>query len=333
MADERSEASTQHLTALAAPDALIDWRLALCYETAHTTGILDALPGAPARVAEATGLDEQAVTDVLHVLAAWDHLSIDGTGTFTPGGAWPSGPERLALAGHGTWIRRWATTLPARIHDRTATADGAGAPGGPDPATGLALLESATRPYVARVVEACLDRVPAEPGRPLRVLDLGGGHGAYAREFARRGCATTLQDLPAVIDILAADGRTAAAGVELHGGDAFTDLAPGPYDLVLCGIFTNMFGLDRVRDLLARVTGILVPGGRIAIATWMRDLGPVGAAFGIQMLVATTEGDAHPSGAYRRLLAETGYAGIGVAEVADPPLAVMTAENGAWDAA
>lgn len=327
MSDEHPAASTQHLTALASPADLIDWRLALCFETAHTTGILDALPATPTQIAETTRLDAQAVADVLHVLAAWGHLSIDEIGAFAPGPAWPSAPERAALAGHGTWIRRWSTTLPARIHHRSATADETGPPARPAPATGLALLEAATRPYVIPVVEACLRGAAPEPRRRLRVLDLGGGHGAYAREFAARSCATTLQDLPAVIDILTADDRTTTAGVELHAGDAFTDLAPGPFNLVLCGTFTNMFGLDRVRDLLDRVAGVLAPGGRIAIATWTRDRGPVGAAFGVQMLVATTDGDAHPSDAYRQLLADTGYTEFHLAEAGDPPLIVLTARH------
>lgn len=325
MTGEEQVVSTQHLTALASPDAVVDWRLALCYETAHATGILDRLPATPGHLASATGLDEQAVADVLHVLAAWDHLDIDETGAFAPGPAWLSGAERAALAGHGTWIRRWATMLPVRIHDRHAAVDEPAEPARPGRATGLAMLESAVQPYVTPVVDTCLNDLESQR-ESLRVLDLGGGHGAYAREFGRRGCHVTLQDLPGVIDVLIADGRAAAAGVALHAGDAFTKLAPGPFDLVLCGTFTNMFTLDRVHKLLDQVADVLAPCGTIAIATWMRDRGPVGAAFGVQMLV-TTEGDAHPSDAYRRLLAEAGYTGIHLAEVADPPQTVVTAHR------
>ncbi|MGO2312944.1 class I SAM-dependent methyltransferase [Brachybacterium tyrofermentans] len=318
--------STQHLTALGSPDILVDWRLALCYETAHTAGILDALPATPSQVAETISLDEQAVADVLHVLAAWDHLSVDETGMFAPGPAWLSGAKRAALAGHGTWIRPWSTMLPVRIHDRHATADDPVASARPGPATGLALLESAIQPYVVPVVDACLDGIAGQQDPP-RVLDLGGGHGAYSRELARRGCDVTLQDLPGVMDVLSADGRAARAGVVLHAGDAFADLAPGPFDLVFCGTFTNMFTVDRVRDLLRAVRGILAPGGRIAIATWIRDRGPVGAVFGVQMLVATDDGDAHPAGAYGRLLSDCGYADIELIDVADPPLTIMTAHR------
>lgn len=129
-----------------------------------------------------------------------------------------------------------------------------------------------------------------------------------------------------MIDVLSADGRAARAGVVLHPGDAFADLAPGPFDLVLCGTFTNMFTVDRVRDILQAVRGILAPGGRIAIATWMRDRGPVGAAFGVQMLVAT-DGCAHSADAYEQLLHDCGYSSIELVEVAEPPMTVMTAQR------
>lgn len=44
---------TQHLTALAIPDQLVDWRLALCFETAHATGMLDELPATVEQIATA----------------------------------------------------------------------------------------------------------------------------------------------------------------------------------------------------------------------------------------------------------------------------------------
>lgn len=61
---------TQHLTALAAPEALVDWRLAMCFETAHTTGVLDELPATAAQIAAARHLDAAAARAILFVLAA-----------------------------------------------------------------------------------------------------------------------------------------------------------------------------------------------------------------------------------------------------------------------
>lgn len=314
---------TQHLTALASPEELVDWRLVVCYETAHVTGMLDGLPATAAQIAAACDLDADAVRPVLSVLVAWGHLRVDPSGVFSAGPQWLEPAGRAALAQHGTWIRRWASLVPRRVRERQATA--AEDLPAPDPVTGLALLESASRPFIEPVAEVCLSALATTEDEPARVLDLGGGHGAYARELAQRGCRVTMQDLPGVIDLARADGRLTAAGVELVAADAFDDIAPGPFDLVLCGTFTNMFSLDRVRDLLTRIRGVLAPGGQLAIVTWLRDHGPVGAAFGVQMLVATPSGDAHGEADYRRVLFETGYTDVRFADVARPALSVLLA--------
>ncbi len=257
-------------------------------------------------------------------MAAWDLVTCQGD-VFHVGPRELSRIERAALAQHGTWIRRWSALLPVRLRDRRA--DSPLTPASPDLGTGLELLESAGRPFVEGLVETCLAAsAPDGPRRP-RVLDLGGGHGAYALGFARRGCPTTLQDLPAVIDHARRDDRLATAGIELVAGDAFTEPAPGPFDLVLCGTLTNLFELNRVHELLARIRDSLAPGGRVAIATWLRDRGPVGAAFGVQMLVATPHGDAHGENDYRQALAATGYGDVQVAEVGEPALALIMARR------
>ncbi len=318
---------TRHLTALAAPEELVDWRLALCFETAHHTGVLDELPASAEEIAAARHLDTEAVRAVLSVLAAWNHVTVDDHGVFSDGPNRLGPHERAALAQHGTWIRRWSALLPRRVHDRRATAPDN--PPAPDPATGLALLESASRPYVGAVVDVCLDACRTATGGQggERVLDLGGGHGAYAREFARRGCAVTMQDLPRVIELARADGRLPAAGIELVAGDAFAGLAPGTFDLILCGTLTNLFPLDRVRGLLARLRGSLAPEGQVAIATWLRDHGPVGAAFGVQMLTATPAGDAHGESDYGHALTDAGYTRVRTVEAGRPPLNVILARR------
>ncbi|WP_158573761.1 hypothetical protein [Micromonospora craniellae] len=167
---------TRDLTALAAPGVLADWRLAICVETAHTAGILDELPATAARVAAARHLDESAVRVILYVLAAWVHVSVDEHGVFRHGPGYLDPHRRAALAQHGTWIRRWAALVPRRVHDRQAAAvEDIPRPG---VAEGLALLESASLPYVGPVVEACLVWLGGRVSGPhgARVLDLGGGH-------------------------------------------------------------------------------------------------------------------------------------------------------------
>lgn len=165
---------------------------------------------------------------------------------YSTGPAAPAPHELAALVQHAIWILRWTDLLPVKITGPAAPASAASPPLLQSPAVGLALLESAVKPYIAPVVDTCLGGASVPP-YPLRVPDLGGGYGAYARELASRGCATTLQDLPAVITALRETGVT-------------QDLKEHSVQIVAADAF------DRLAD------------------------GPVGAAFGVQMLVATDEG-------------------------------------------
>jgi SAM-dependent methyltransferase len=292
---------TRHLTALAPPGELVDWRLALAYEAVAGAGVLDALPGTVAQLAEKCDVDRDALRAMLEVLVAWDLLVVDDEGRYTGGPAELSEQESAALAQHGVWIRRWAALAGPRLRDRTA--ESPLTPQRPAPAVSLALLEAASRPGVVPVVDACVATLPGTG----RVLDLGGGHGAYALELRRRGCMVTMQDLPGVIEIASEDGRLPDAGVDLVAADMFDTLAPGPFDVVLCATVTNMFDAERNRDLLKRVRSVLAPGGALVIVSYLRDRNPVGAVFGVQMLVATPGGDAHGEADYREWLAEAGY--------------------------
>ena len=111
------------------------------------------------------------------------------------------------------------------------------------------------------MVDACLRRFP----RARRVLDLGGGHGEQSLEFARRGLRPTMQDRPEVVEIAERRGQLGNAGVELFAGDFFTTLPPGPFDLVICGLTTNMYDGARNRDLYRRPRPITAPAGGLAI--------------------------------------------------------------------
>ncbi|NDL55840.1 methyltransferase [Phytoactinopolyspora mesophila] len=311
--------NTRHLTALAPPGELVDWRLALSYEAVAGAGVLDALPGTSAQLAEKCGLDELALRALLEVLVAWELLVVDDAGRYTGGPAELGAQESAALAQHGVWIRRWAALAGPRLRERTAQSPLA--PERPPTAVGLALLKEASRLGVGEVVDVCMSTLPGAG----RVLDLGGGHGAYALELRRRGCMVTMQDLPGVIEIASGDGALPAAGVELVAADMFERLAPGPFDLVLCATVTNMFDAQKNRDLLKRIRSVLAPGGALAIVSYLRDHGPVGAVFGVQMLVATPGGDAHGEADYRQWLTEAGYGDVEVADIETPPLSVVVA--------
>lgn len=112
-------------------------------------------------------------------------------------------------------------------------------------------------------------------GTARRVLDVGGGAGAFAIAIARRwpDLEITVADLPAVA--LLAERRIAAAGLSDRVGvaplDVFSDPLPQGYDLVTFVRILHDHEDDSVTRLLAAAAAALEPGARIAVIEPMAD--------------------------------------------------------------
>jgi SAM-dependent methyltransferase len=124
------------------------------------------------------------------------------------------------------------------------------------------------------------------------ILDLGGGHGRYARRFADGGYPATLLDLPHVVEY--ARGKHGDA-LSYVAGDFHTleDLG-GPYDLVFLSNIAHGESYEENASLVARAARSLKPGGRIAVKDMYLDelgKGPANAVFfGLTMLTHTEHG-------------------------------------------
>ncbi|CAN5499108.1 methyltransferase [soil metagenome] len=307
-------------TFLAPPGEVADWRMLLAFDAACDAGVLAALPATPADLAADLGLDAHAVGVLLEHLAVWDIVQLSPDGGFALStGAPPAGTEP-SLRHHASAIRQWAAGLHDRLRGTT-----------PEQRFELALpkdvwleaLSRRARQAAPIVVEQCLACCPDA----RRVLDLGGGRGEYALEFARRGLDTTMQDLPAIIEIAERQGRLGAAGVDLHAGDFHGMLADGPFDLVFCAGVTQMFDAAHNLDLYRRLRGVLTPSGAVAVYTFMRGQDPLLPIFAMQMMVVTDGGDTHSVEDYRRWFATAGYGGLEVADLPGGPRSVLIART------
>jgi len=102
----------------------------------------------------------------------------------------------------------------------------------------------------------------------LAVLDIGGGSGAFAVRVAETGHAVTLVD-PSPDAIAAAERRAAERGVDglltaaVGDLDSLLDVAPGPFDLVLCH---DVLGVaSDAAAALDQVRGVLRDGGHLSL--------------------------------------------------------------------
>jgi SAM-dependent methyltransferase len=151
-----------------------------------------------------------------------------------------------------------------------------------------------------------------------RMLDVGGGSGAYSIAFARASATLRAEilDLPTVLPI--AEGHVAEAGlagrVTTRSGDLRTDDLGSGYDLVLLSSICHMLGPEENRDLLSRAARSLSPGGRVVVSDFVLDedgAGPKQAVlFSINMLVGTASGRSYRESEYRAFLGEAGLVDV-----------------------
>ena len=149
-----------------------------------------------------------------------------------------------------------------------------------------------------------------------RVLDVGGGSGAFAMAFAAKapGLVAVVFDLPNVLPLTR--GYVAEAGlssrVTTAAGDYLADPLPKGFDLVFLSAVIHSNSPEQNAALLASCAAALNPGGRVAVVDWVMDddrvTPSVGAFFALNMLVATDRGDTFTEGEIRGWMNSAGLA-------------------------
>ncbi|WP_127506521.1 methyltransferase [Actinoplanes solisilvae] len=152
-----------------------------------------------------------------------------------------------------------------------------------------------------------------------RLLDVGGGSGAYPIELCRLlpSLSATVFDLPHVCEIAA--GNIAAAGlsdrIATTPGDFLTDEhLPEGHDVVLFSMILHDWDAATNQQLLTKAYEALAPGGRVVISELLLNAertGPASAALmGMNMLVETVGGRNYSDAEYTDWLAAAGFTDI-----------------------
>ena len=147
-----------------------------------------------------------------------------------------------------------------------------------------------------------------------RMLDVGGGSGAYSIAFAKASekLRSELLDRPAVLPI--AQGHIREAGladrIKTREGDLRSDKLGSGYNLVLLSAICHMLSPEENRDLVKRCYKALAPKGRLVIQDFVLEADKtapkMAALFALNMLVGTQAGSSYSEDEYAAWLKRAG---------------------------
>ncbi|MCX6633079.1 MAG: methyltransferase [Candidatus Solibacter sp.] len=177
-----------------------------------------------------------------------------------------------------------------------------------------------TEAFIAAMHRNASERAPlvvraAGAQNARRMLDVGGGSGAYSIAFVQANAAlrADILDLAAVEPI--ARRHIEAAGVADRITIRTGDLRSGPlgeaYDLVFVSAICHMLSPEENLDLLRRCREALAPGGRVVIQDFILEPDKTAprfaALFALNMLVGTRGGSSYSEPEYAGWLGEAGF--------------------------
>jgi len=177
--------------------------------------------------------------------------------------------------------------------------------------------------FIAAMHERAIKQAPAavtllDLSGVSRVLDVGGGSGAFSMAFvhAKDSIKATVFDLPDVVPLtrnyIEQAGLTNK--VDTSAGDYLTDDLGSGYDLVFLSAIVHSNSPDENRKLLRKCARALRSGGQVVVQDFImnedRTSPAHGALFALNMLVATEAGDTFTETEVQSWLEEAGFADI-----------------------
>ncbi len=274
------------------------------------------------QVATTISADQRATEMLLNALTAVG-LLVKTNGVFS---VTPVSKRFLAAGGQndaraammhnvGLW-KRWST-LTASVRS------GCGARTDPD-ADWTHWFISAMHRNASERARAVVEAVGA--AGVARMIDIGGGSGAYSIAFAKASDLLHAEvfDLESVLPMTR--GYIADAGVEsrvtTRAGDLRRDGFGDGYDLALVSAICHMLSADENRDLLKRCFAALRSGGRVVVQDFILNPAKTapksGALFSLNMLVGTKDGASYSDEEYRAWMIGAGFQDVTRVRLAGP---------------
>jgi (2Fe-2S) ferredoxin/ubiquinone/menaquinone biosynthesis C-methylase UbiE len=151
-----------------------------------------------------------------------------------------------------------------------------------------------------------------------RMLDVGGGSGAYSIAFARanKNLHAEIFDLPDVVKIAQKhiDDAGLTDRITTQAGDMRKDRFGNNFDLVFISAICHMNSPEQNKDLFKKSYVALSPGGKIVIQDFVlnddKTSPKTAAMFALNMLVGTQSGSSYSESEYREWLGQAGFEDI-----------------------
>ncbi len=180
-----------------------------------------------------------------------------------------------------------------------------------------------TRNFIAGMQRSAKDRAPLVvkaigTAGVRRILDLGGGSGAYSIAFAKASpdVRCEILDVPEVAPLTTEYVSQAgvSAQVEVRAGDMLQDDVGSGYDIIMLNAICHMFSEEQNRDIFRRARQALAPNGRLVVQDFILNpdkTGPQHAAlFALNMLVATDGGASYSEPEYTQWMKAAGFTDV-----------------------
>jgi 2-polyprenyl-3-methyl-5-hydroxy-6-metoxy-1,4-benzoquinol methylase len=289
--------------------------------TAYELGIFTTL-GSQGRsseeVAASRGTDARATDRLMNALVGMGVLLKEG-GTFrnSPSAARylvSSAPEYMSGLMHTVHLWDTWTTLTDTVREGSSVPDLVPKHAAPPDWTDAFI---AAMHYRAQR-QASFVATHAAPSAGSKVLDVGGGSGAFSAALVRAGenVTATVFDLPGVLPLTRRYMREEGLldRMAFVAGNYLTDELPTGFHLVLLSAIVHSNSPAQNRDLVRKCSGALLPHGRLLVQDFIMSddrIQPAhGAFFALNMLVGTDGGDTYTEPEIRGWMSEAGLSGI-----------------------
>jgi SAM-dependent methyltransferase len=286
--------------------------------TAVDLGVFDALaagPRASAAAARTLRADPRAVDRLLCALCSMGLVRKSG-------GRYANAPDAARflvrrspgfLAGLDHSVRLWQSwsTLTDAVRRGRSLPDR----GRPDPGASHSFIAAMHWNAASRAKDVA--RLIGLSG-VRRVLDIGGGSGAYSMAFARaiKGLRSVVLDLPDILPITRRYIRAERMqrSVTTTPGDFNRGPFPRGFDLAFLSMIVHINSPAANARLIRRAAAALNPGGRLVIQEFIvdetRTSPPFSAFFALNMLVNTDAGDTYTESEMREWMKAAGLVKI-----------------------